>query len=62
MLQAAPPGVAIHTEAFAGHAGAPVGDATVLHGAKAMAMTVVDLWTRPEALAAAKAAFAEATA
>lgn len=58
ILQVAPGGVAIHTEAFAGHAGAPLADAAVLHGAKTMAMTVVDLWTRPELLAAARDEFA----
>lgn len=57
IVQAAPPGVAIHTEDFAGHAASPTGDAAVLHGAKAMAGTLVDLWTRPELLEAARAAF-----
>jgi amidohydrolase len=54
VLQAAPSGVAIHTAAFAGHAAAELADQTVLHGAKAMAMTAVDLWTRPELLEAAQ--------
>jgi amidohydrolase len=55
VLQAAPGGTAIHTADFAGHAAASQADQTVLHGAKAMAMTVVDLWTRPELLEAARA-------
>ena len=38
------PGVAIHTPAFADFAGGPGGDAAVLDGAKAMAMTVADVW------------------
>ncbi|CAN5230840.1 hypothetical protein BH18ACT4_BH18ACT4_13070 [soil metagenome] len=33
----------------------------MLDGAKAMALTIVDLWLRPAALAEAKAAFDEAT-
>ena len=31
----------------------------MLDGAKALAMTVADLWTRPDVLAAAKAEFAD---
>jgi amidohydrolase len=55
VLRAAPSGVAIHTADFAGHAASSLADDTVLHGAKAMAMTVVDLWTRAELLEAAAA-------
>lgn len=54
ILQVAPAGVAIHTPAFAGHADDEQADATVLHGARSMAMTVVDLWTRPDLLDAAR--------
>ena len=43
----------IHTPEFAVHAGGPAGDAAVLDGAKAMAMTIVDLWLRPSSLDAA---------
>ncbi len=44
MVQVAPSGVAIHTREFAEHAGADGGDRAVIDGARAMAMTVVDLW------------------
>jgi len=44
LVQAAPNGVAIHTADFAVHARAPIGDRAVIDGAKAMALTLVDLW------------------
>ncbi|HEX6567868.1 MAG TPA: M20 family metallopeptidase [Acidimicrobiales bacterium] len=44
MIQVAPPGVPIHTPAFAGFAGGPEGDRAVVDGAKALAWTVADLW------------------
>jgi amidohydrolase len=44
MIRVAPPGVPIHTPAFAGFAGGPDGDAAVLDGAKALAFTIADLW------------------
>src|ERR687897_632661 len=44
MIQVAPPGVSIHTPAFAGFAGGPEGDRAVVDGAKALAFTVADLW------------------
>ena len=44
MVQAAPSGVAIHTAAFAVHARAAIGDRAVIDGAKAMALTLLDLW------------------
>jgi amidohydrolase len=44
MIRVAPPGVPIHTPAFAGFAGGPDGDAAVIDGAKALAFTVADLW------------------
>ncbi len=62
MIQVAPRGVAIHTEEFAEHAASPSGDAAVLDGAKALAMTVVDLWCRPGLAAAARAELAAAPA
>lgn len=58
MIRVAPRGVAIHTEAFARHAAAPEGDAAVLDGAKALAMTIVDLWCRPGLVEAARAELA----
>lgn len=53
MIQAADPGTAIHTEAFAGFAAGDQGDQAVLDGAKAMAWTIADVWLRPEVLDAA---------
>jgi amidohydrolase len=44
MIKAAPDGVAIHTVEFASHAGSDLGDRAVVDGAKALALTVVDLW------------------
>jgi amidohydrolase len=44
MIQVAPPGVPIHTPAFAGFAAGPEGDRAVIDGAKALAFTVADLW------------------
>jgi metal-dependent amidase/aminoacylase/carboxypeptidase family protein len=44
MIQVAPPGVPIHTPAFAGFAGGADGDRAVVDGAKALAHTVADLW------------------
>ncbi|MBU3701899.1 MAG: M20 family metallopeptidase [Acidimicrobiia bacterium] len=58
MLAVAPRGVGIHTVGFAEHAASASGDEGVLVGAKAMAMTIVDLWTRPDTLARCREAFA----
>jgi amidohydrolase len=58
MLQVAPPGISIHSADFTSHAGAEEGDRAVLDGAKAMAMTVIDVWTDPDLLAAARQEFA----
>ncbi len=55
MVKVAPAGVSIHTPAFAVHARSPEADRAVVDGAKAMAMTVVDLWARPAALAEVRA-------
>lgn len=61
MVKVAPDGVAIHTEDFAHYAGSESGDEGVLVGAKAMAMTVVDLWTKAELRSGAAAEFASVT-
>jgi amidohydrolase len=58
MIKVAGDGVAIHTLDFAEWARGPEGDRAVLDGAKAMAMTVLDLWCRPDVLAATQASFA----
>ncbi len=57
MIQVAPSGVAIHTQDFARYAASSDGDRAVLDGAKAMAMTVADLWLQHDVLADAKAGF-----
>ena len=48
MIAVAPRGVGIHTPDFADFASSPSGDEGVIDGAKAMAMTIVDLWSSPE--------------
>jgi amidohydrolase len=58
MIKLAPAHLAIHEPEFAAYAGSADGDAAVIDGAKAMAMTIADLWARPDALEAARAAFA----
>jgi amidohydrolase len=57
MIKVSPSDVAIHTRDFAGWAASAEGDKAVLDGAKAMAMTVADLWLRPDVLDAARQAF-----
>ena len=57
MIAAAPPDVSIHTTDFERCAGGPQGDRAVLDGAKAMAMTIADLWLDAAALEAARRAF-----
>ena len=59
MVSVAPRGIGIHTERFADCAVSPEGDAGVIDGAKAMAMTAIDLWSTPSHLASITAAFAE---
>lgn len=50
MIGIAPPGTALHTEEFTRYARSEAADAAVIEGAKAMAMTAVDLWTDRQAL------------
>lgn len=57
MIKVAPDGVPIHSVAFAEYAGGPEGDRAVVDGAKAMAMTVVDLWASAQLLQQAREAF-----
>ncbi len=59
MIEVAPPHVAIHTLEFETYAGSASGDRAVLEGAKAMAMTIVDLWLRPDVLHQVRGAFAD---
>jgi hypothetical protein len=53
----APQGVSIHTHDFAGHARGAAGDEAVITGAKALAMTIADLWADRSLVGAAKSAF-----
>ncbi len=62
MIKVAPPHVSIHSAEFASYTASADGDAAVIDGAKALAMTIVDLWTKPDVLAAAKDEFAAAVA
>ncbi len=62
MIAVSPPNVSIHSPDFTAYAASEAGDLAVLDGAKALAMTVADLWLRPEKLDAAKAEFAAAHA
>jgi len=57
MIAAAPANVSIHTTDFERFAGGERGDLAVLDGAKALAMTIADLWLDPAALEAARSAF-----
>ena len=59
MIKVGPPHVSIHSQEFTSYSASGDGDAAVIDGAKALAMTVVDLWLRPDALEAAKQEFAE---
>jgi amidohydrolase len=58
MVKVAPTGISIHTHEFTAHACSAAGDAAVLHGARAMAATIADLWSRPGLVEEAKRAFA----
>ena len=58
MIKVAGDGVAIHTVEFAEWARSADGDKAVLDGAKAMAMTIVDLWTSSDLREATTSAFA----
>lgn len=60
MIRVAPPGISIHSHDFASHARSAAGDEAVILGAKAMAMTIADLWAQPDTVAAAKAELASA--
>lgn len=57
MIALSPPDVPLHTAEFAQWAASGSGDKAVLDGAKALAMTVVDLWLDPGALAEVRATF-----
>lgn len=59
MIAVSPPAIGIHTPEFAACAGSPDGDRAVLDGAKAMAMTIADIWAQDGTLDLVRAAFAE---
>jgi amidohydrolase len=58
MLAISPPDVVPHSPAFAAWAAGPAADQAVLDGAKALAMTAVDVWLDPALRADMRAAFA----
>jgi metal-dependent amidase/aminoacylase/carboxypeptidase family protein len=62
MIKVSPSDVSLHTAEFAQYARSESGDAAVLDGAKSLAMTVTDLWARPELVEKAKAEFEAAVA
>ena len=57
MLQVSPRGVSLHSPEFAEYTTSKAADKAVLDGAKIMAMTVIDLWTRQELQDGVRAAF-----
>jgi metal-dependent amidase/aminoacylase/carboxypeptidase family protein len=57
MIKVAEHGTPIHTVDFAAWARSDAGDLAVLDGAKAMAMTVIDLWTDAAMLAEVRRSF-----
>jgi metal-dependent amidase/aminoacylase/carboxypeptidase family protein len=62
MIKVAPAHLSIHTPEFAEYTASADGDAAVLDGAKAMAMTVADLWLVPGMVAAAHEEFTRSVA
>jgi hypothetical protein len=49
--------VSIHSHEFTRHAASPAGDEAVLVGAKALAMTIADLWADRDLVVQARAEF-----
>jgi len=58
MIAVAPTGVSIHSHEFTRYAASPAGDEAVIFGAKALAMTIADVWADRSLVDAAQAAFA----
>ena len=58
MIKVSPGSVPIHSQEFATWAAGPDGDRAILDGAKAMAMTVADLWLDDAAMSTVRDAFA----
>jgi amidohydrolase len=61
IVKVSPSDVGLHSAEFAVWAASPDGDRGVLDAAKAMAMTAVDLWLRPDAMQEVREAFDPAT-
>ena len=59
MIKVAPTDIPIHTPGFAEYARGPAGDAAVIDGAKALAMTALDCWLDDAVLPAMQAEFAQ---
>jgi len=59
MVAVAPSGVSLHTPEFAEYATGPAATRAILDGAKAMAMTAVDLWLDGNLRTEARAAFGD---
>jgi amidohydrolase len=57
MIAVSPPGVPLHSSEFAAFAASEAGDRAVVDGAKALAMTAIDVLCRPELRAAMAASF-----
>jgi amidohydrolase len=62
MIAAAPRGVPLHSADFARYAGAEDGHRAVIDGAKALAMTALDVFGNPGLVTAMQAAFAQTVA
>jgi amidohydrolase len=62
MIAAAPAGVPLHSVDFARYAGAEEGHRAAIDGAKALAMTALDVLGNPDLVTTMKAAFAETAA
>jgi amidohydrolase len=61
MIAVGPPDVVIHHPDFAAHAISPMGDKAVLDGAKALAMTAIDIFTDASLRDSAQVAFESAS-
>ena len=59
MLAISPPELVPHSPGFTARAASPAADRAVVDGAKAMAMTALDVWLRPDLRAEARAALGE---
>lgn len=59
MLQVSPRGVSLHSPQFAEYTASKQADKAVLDGAKIMATTVIDLWTKPDLAGSVHAAFGD---